>query len=62
MTKTIKRLAASIAATADEIGKATSNDGDSIFAAETAILLRDAQRLMNQANDRMTQGEHHEAD
>lgn len=51
MKQTITRLAASIDL-AGEVGTvAEAAAGDSIFAAETVILLRDCQRMMNQALD-----------
>lgn len=52
MKQTITRLASSIIDLAGEVGTvAEAAAADSIFAAETVILLRDCQRLMNQARD-----------
>ena len=54
MKQTITRLASSIIDLASEVGTvAEATAGDSVFAAETAILLRDRQRMMNQARDAM---------
>ena len=52
MKQTITRLASTIIDLAGEVGTVAEAAGsDSIFAAETVILLRDCQRMMNQARD-----------
>ena len=52
MKQTITRLASSIIDLAGEVGTTAEAAGsDSIFAAETVILLRDCQRMMNQARE-----------
>ena len=52
MKQTITRLTSSIIDLSGELGtEAETSNNDSIFAAETVILLRDCQRKMNQARD-----------
>jgi len=51
MKETITRLASDIIDLAAEIGATAEAAGDSLFAAETVILLRDCERMLNQAKN-----------
>lgn len=51
MKATITNLASDIIELAAEIGATAEAADDSLFAAETVVLLRECQRMLNQAKD-----------